>query len=221
MRAADPPTLATRLLEWLVSGPHREAIVGDLIEQYRQGRSGRWYWRQVLLAVVVDVAKELRDNKLLAACSVATGLAIYLAAAFPVNGLARLLSADRIAPVAWLRTWLLESGHDWLAFWFGQLFPNRLLSYIAGAVSGCIVARIRPRIGFALVCAYAASVLLLESVHVYVGLLIDAGRHPITTHFLTSWVLLLGRPLSALVGGLVALPKEPRLRRIIQPQTGE
>ena len=58
MKAAHPPTLATKLLGWLVSGPHGDALAGDLIEQYRQGRSGVWYWRQVLLAIVVALAKD-------------------------------------------------------------------------------------------------------------------------------------------------------------------
>ena len=207
MRASNPPALATKLLERLVAGPHREALAGDLIEQYHQGRSRAWYWRQALVAVVLGVGKDVRDHKLVAACSVVVGLTIYLSSAFPVNWLSRWLSGDRIALVAWMHKWLLETGHDSLAFWYGQLFPNRLLVYIACAVSGCIVARLRPRIGFALVCVYGASVLLLESVHVSVGLLLDGGRHPMTSHVLLSTFLLIGRPLSILIGGLSALPK--------------
>ncbi len=58
MKTSQPPILATRLLERLASGPHGDALAGDLIEQYRQGRSAAWYWRQVLLAVVVGLAKD-------------------------------------------------------------------------------------------------------------------------------------------------------------------
>ena len=39
MKASHPPILATKLLGQLVSGPHGDALAGDLIEQYRQGRS--------------------------------------------------------------------------------------------------------------------------------------------------------------------------------------
>jgi hypothetical protein len=30
---------------------NREALAGDLLEQYQQGRSTAWYWRQVLVAI--------------------------------------------------------------------------------------------------------------------------------------------------------------------------
>ncbi len=58
MKASQPPILATRLLEMLASGPHGDALAGDLIEQYRQGRSAAWYWRQVLLAILVGLVKD-------------------------------------------------------------------------------------------------------------------------------------------------------------------
>jgi len=53
MRDQLPPRVATWLAQRLVSGPKRESLLGDLIEQYRQGRSGIWYWRQVLAAILV------------------------------------------------------------------------------------------------------------------------------------------------------------------------
>jgi hypothetical protein len=58
MRTSQPPILATKLLERLTSGPHGDALAGDLIEQYREGRAASWYWRQVLLAIVVCLAKD-------------------------------------------------------------------------------------------------------------------------------------------------------------------
>jgi hypothetical protein len=59
MKSSQPPTLPTKLLQWLASGPHGDAVAGDLIEQYQQGRSAVWYWRQALLAIVVSFAKDL------------------------------------------------------------------------------------------------------------------------------------------------------------------
>jgi len=58
MKASHPPILATKLLGQLVSGPHGDALAGDLIEQYRQGRSAVWFWRQALLAIVVSFTKD-------------------------------------------------------------------------------------------------------------------------------------------------------------------
>lgn len=58
MKSSHPPILATKLLGQLVSGPHGDALAGDLIEQYRQGRSAVWFWRQALLAIIVSFAKD-------------------------------------------------------------------------------------------------------------------------------------------------------------------
>ena len=58
MKASHPPILATKLLGQLVSGPHGDALAGDLIEQYRQGRSAVWFWRQALLAIIVSFTKD-------------------------------------------------------------------------------------------------------------------------------------------------------------------
>ena len=38
MKTSQPPTLATKLLEKLAPSPHGDALIGDLIEQYREGR---------------------------------------------------------------------------------------------------------------------------------------------------------------------------------------
>ena len=46
MTVKQPPAFATWLLKRAARG--NEALVGDLLEEYRQGRSAVWYWRQVL-----------------------------------------------------------------------------------------------------------------------------------------------------------------------------
>jgi hypothetical protein len=60
MTSSKPPALATWLVEHLVSGDKNEALTGDLMEQFRQGRSVAWYWRQVFGAILVGWSKELR-----------------------------------------------------------------------------------------------------------------------------------------------------------------
>ena len=58
MKASHPPAWAAKLLGQLISGPHRDTLAGDLIEQYRQGRSTAWFWRQALSAIIVSLAKD-------------------------------------------------------------------------------------------------------------------------------------------------------------------
>jgi hypothetical protein len=59
MRAAEAPRLATWLLNHSEPADRNEALIGDLAEQYRQGRSRSWYWRQVVIVVLVGYCKEL------------------------------------------------------------------------------------------------------------------------------------------------------------------
>ena len=76
MRLTTPPFLATRFLEH--SGVS-EPLVGDLVEQYRQGRSGVWSWRQAVLAIVLTVTKDIRDHQFLAARVLVVSSAVFFA----------------------------------------------------------------------------------------------------------------------------------------------
>ncbi|HEY2364127.1 MAG TPA: hypothetical protein VGK36_23615 [Candidatus Angelobacter sp.] len=62
MRPNDPPTIATWMLEHLTLGKKNEALAGDLLEAFRRGRPVSWYWRQVLVAIVLGFAGEIRTH---------------------------------------------------------------------------------------------------------------------------------------------------------------
>jgi signal peptidase I len=49
-----PPIVATWLLERLGDKYRRDALTGDLLEEYQRGRSNAWYWRQVLCALIAS-----------------------------------------------------------------------------------------------------------------------------------------------------------------------
>ena len=61
------PTVATWLLKLFCSGPEQESVIGDLIEQYQQGRGRFWYWRQVIAIVFYghyrDAGPRLLESK--------------------------------------------------------------------------------------------------------------------------------------------------------------
>ena len=42
------------------------ALAGDLLEERACGRSAIWYWRQVLIAIWIDIWVAIRDHKVLA-----------------------------------------------------------------------------------------------------------------------------------------------------------
>lgn len=187
MKSSRPPVLATKLLERLVSGPFAEALRGDLIEQYRQGRSPSWFWRQVLIGVFASVLRDIGSHKLLAAGSAAAGIAIYLLSSFPVNWLVRFL-----ASLGWLR---IES----------RLRIADLLGDLACMIIGWAVFRLSTRRRFTKVCLYSAAVLFFEAVHVSSGFLLNGRLSQVTSQMLLFGVVLsVTRPLSILVGGIAA-----------------
>jgi hypothetical protein len=53
----NPPAAATWLLEHMTNN---EALAGDLLEGYRQGRSAGWFWRQVVAALAIGLVEGLR-----------------------------------------------------------------------------------------------------------------------------------------------------------------
>lgn len=61
------PALATWLLEHLMPG-EKDAIAGDLVEEFRNGRSRAWFWRQALtvifLALVFRIISSTLGNRI-------------------------------------------------------------------------------------------------------------------------------------------------------------
>lgn len=64
MTRPAPPRLASWLLERFAFGPQRESLVGDIVEQYQQGRSSMWYQRQTLAAVFIGSVTRVRAHPL-------------------------------------------------------------------------------------------------------------------------------------------------------------
>ena len=87
MMKRSPPALATWLLAHFASDYQRDSLVGDLIEQYHQGESRLWYWKQVVAALVVASAKVLRTTLAVSAARILLRVA---AESLAVTGLVSL-----------------------------------------------------------------------------------------------------------------------------------
>lgn len=70
MKSSKPPAAAMWLLEHLMPGGKNEALTGDLLEEFKKRQSSTWYWHQVLLAIMVRFAAELRRQPLTIALAV-------------------------------------------------------------------------------------------------------------------------------------------------------
>ena len=66
MSHADPPPIATWLLEHWTPGRLNDALAGDLLEEFRSGRkdrTGPWYWWQVLSVIAIGSMRELLSHR--------------------------------------------------------------------------------------------------------------------------------------------------------------
>lgn len=54
------PALPTWLLGRFVSGNRREALLGDLFEEYQSGRTAGWYWWETLVALSFSIRRYAR-----------------------------------------------------------------------------------------------------------------------------------------------------------------
>jgi hypothetical protein len=73
-----------------------EALAGDLLEQFTQGRSAAWYWRQVLWAIVIGFGKDVRTHWILAIRTTIVGLAVSTGASMLLLFLIVTLRKDGI-----------------------------------------------------------------------------------------------------------------------------
>ena len=207
----EAPRVATWLAERFLTSPRRESLIGDLVEQYREGRSATWYWGQVFRAIVVSITEELAAHKLLALRAVAVGMVTtYLL---------------QIGPVVWVglraEDWVIRTVVNCQAtgggFWCQTLvnqFSFELVLYVACALTGWIVARLHRPHGVAALCVFIVAFLLWECV-----MMALFSQHPppdemsvsFTTVYVTSVIAEVGRALAILIGGLAGARHEHAL----------
>lgn len=77
MIRSKPPALANWMLDHLTPAGHDDALAGDLLEEYRAGRSVAWYWRQVLGALLFEWIKHVRKRKREPELATTSGLTLH------------------------------------------------------------------------------------------------------------------------------------------------
>ncbi len=64
MNRTQPPHLATWMLEHLTTAGQDEPLAGDLLEEFRAGRSSGWYWRQIISAIAIGWARSVFEHRI-------------------------------------------------------------------------------------------------------------------------------------------------------------
>src|SRR5215831_19228043 len=113
--------IATWLLErFVVEG--RKSLVGDLEEQYNEGRSRFWYWRQTVAAIAVGTFSAFRNDKLLPIRAIISGMGTKIAWTWLYTGFTGSVS------------WRLPEG---------EVIPYIILALTGAGVAGSAVSRKR------------------------------------------------------------------------------
>jgi hypothetical protein len=150
MRRCSPPTFACWLLESVLPDPYREAILGDLIEEYTlriestsRFTASRWFWSQACRSVPSMVWTSLRSGNCFISMSIAMGVYIFMGTLkFAADMIiSKLVSPDQTTHVI--------------------LMPIVFLT--TTAIGGCVAARIRR----------GATIFLALMVTITVAILID------------------------------------------------
>ena len=188
MSRHGPPKLAKWTLKHF--GSSDEALVGDLIEEYSQGRSAAWYWRQVLIAVLIGCGNQVRRHKLLTVRAVIVGWAAWYISWYAVNLPVYKLYAKVLAVLG-----LHPSSFLWRQ---PYTYPLLFLPLVGGFLSGWLVARLHRTHRTAMVLAYLTTV-LLYSFPEWLRLTVDSFSnsrflpyllvHALTYTFLTVGIL--------------------------------
>jgi hypothetical protein len=194
---ARAPRVATWLLHRFSSGPHGEAIAGDLIEQYARRPSRLWYWRQVLSAIRADIFTTARDHKWRTAAAIALGWVAYFATAFPANWLIR---RSRLITQKWL------SDIDTELFLWTLRAENTLIISMVCVAIGWGIAKASRRSAPGAVCLMAMTLLIFEYGMIAFFFATATPERPLSpAELVAAALLVLSRPAGILLGGLIGM----------------
>ena len=112
MTAPRSRRVAGWLLERCLSGPEREAVIGDILERHAHGRSERWLWIDTLTAIVLTTSREIGAHFIL----------LPVGAFFLGYGAAAVVGTVRLLPgPAVLNQMLAGAAAGWVVGRLGRL----------------------------------------------------------------------------------------------------
>jgi hypothetical protein len=183
VKPTDPPALATALLELLIPPRTSAGLIGDLIEEYRNGRSRTWYWQQTIMSLVLSAFREAREHKLQASSAIVLG---YLCGAslcyFTTSAAGTFVGRHTV-----VGTYLL-------------FLP---LAFVSAAISGWMLSRTHSR---AMVLVFAVFCVIASVVAFAAYALFPVDRMPLPTTVVAAVIDFIIAPVGVLAGGLSGPP---------------
>jgi len=136
MTRTEPPSIPTWMLQHLTPGPRNQALAGDLLEEFRGGRSDGWYRRQVFAAIAIGCLRSVFDHR----------IALFFAATWSMLSplleliFVRLFRQNNFIGHIWRIPWPwstacsfgLSTAEDLLFVWIGALVYVTLLATANG-----------------------------------------------------------------------------------------
>ena len=108
MTIRTPPTFVTVLLKHCQRA--ESPLLGDLAEEFRNGRSRWWYWNQAVAGIVVSVYRDVRNHWVLTLCGLYIGVFCYQVVLVPVLTI-RVAANGLFSPL--FPGWPLETRELW------------------------------------------------------------------------------------------------------------
>jgi hypothetical protein len=198
MRPTQPPRFATWLLKRFGSAGRTESLTGDLVEQFRKGRSASWYRRQAIGSILAAIVRDVSGHKLLALRAATVGLAsmwiFWALASVPLRIIWVLSNGGLYVGGHWMTL-----DYSWMHY---RGYMALLLIVVGSAGSGWIVARLHRDHQTAMVLAFLVTLVLAAAAQLVIQVrLVGWPIRPMIHSVPTIIVLFVVTPISALVGG--------------------
>jgi hypothetical protein len=180
VKPTDPPAFATTLLELMIPPRTSAALIGDLIEEYRNGRSRTWYWQQTIMALMMSAFREVRKHKLQTSSAIVLGYLCGASLCYVTTSIAGRFIGGYTAYIVFLP-----------------------LAFISAATSGWILSRTHSR---PMVLVFAIFCIIASVVAVAVYALFPVDRMPLPMTVVVVAVDFIIAPIGVLAGGLLGPP---------------
>ena len=197
--AARGVLIARWALERLAGGPTGESIIGDIEEQFARGRSCSWYWQQVLVAIVVGIYADFRLRPF---------VVIFVLGVTPALTFAWVEFTSSLYAWAmhrWLHAWA-DSSFLLFEFWIPFGGGTCLVWCLGAALSGRLSARLTNRNRAVLIGVVLVHVILslwwTRHFWLHAEFTTSVSPRLWIPNFLWAAVVLVGMPLSTLLGAL-------------------